>query len=70
MFIFTFETVVGAILVLILVGLKVYWFCSDWFKQSKCEHNDCHKDPSFNVICLDCKKNLGSIWAVKEARKG
>ena len=65
MFIFTFETVIVAALVLLIIVLNFYWFIKDSYKQGKCEHKDYRETMACDAVCRDCGKNLGFIGTVR-----
>lgn len=61
MFIFSIETIIGAILLTLIIIFKVYFAIKDSWKQSHCQHESISESMACDAICNNCSKNLGFI---------
>lgn len=69
MFIFTTETVITFVLVVLFILIKLYCSISDWWKYKDCKHEKISETSACDAVCNNCNKNLGFIGSWRERNK-
>ncbi len=69
MFIFTIETILTLVLIVIFILIHSYYGIKKYFKQKNCDHSDYRETMACDAVCTKCSKNLGFIGKIRDKRK-